>query len=96
MEAHLGMTISIHTKDDDHPDQGVRGRNRNAGAGRDGGHRKMYRWVQKKTCFLVMVTVKFGFDFSFSTESRGSTGTTHGLGSPKNWFSALQLCHLGM
>lgn len=51
---------------------------------------------RKKLAVLVMVTVKFGFDFSFSTESRGSIGTTHGLGSPKNWFSALQLCDLGM
>lgn len=33
---------------------------------------------------LVMVTVKFSFDFSFPTESRGSTGTKHGLWSPEN------------
>ena len=69
---------------------------RNAGTRRDMGHSKVCKWVQKKTAVLAMVTVKFGFDFSFSTESRGSIGTTHGLGSPKNWFSALQLCHLGM
>ena len=89
MEAHLGMRVIIHMKDGDRPDQEVSGRNRNAGTWREMGHRKVYKWVQKKPAVLVMVTVKFGFDFSFSTESRGSIGTTHELGSPKNWFSAL-------
>ena len=54
-------------KDGDRPDQGVSGRDRNAGTWREMGHRKVYKWVQKKPAVLVMVTVKVGFDFSFST-----------------------------
>lgn len=51
MEAHLGMTIIIHMKDDDHPDQGVSGRKRNIGTWREMGHRKIYKWAQKKLLF---------------------------------------------
>ena len=95
MEAHLGVTVIIHMKDEDHPDQGSVAE---IGIQAHGERWDIGKYVSglRKNSVLVMVTVKFGFEFSFSTESRGSTGTTHGLGSPKNWFSPLQLCHLGM
>lgn len=51
MEAHLGVTVIIHMKDEDHPDQGVSDRNRNTGTWREMGHRKICKWAQKKLCF---------------------------------------------
>lgn len=97
MEAHLGMTIVLHMKDDDRPDQGVSGRNRNAGTWREMGHRKVYKWVQKKTAVLVMVTVNLVLILAFPLKAGAVLGQHMGLEVQKVGFwlssSAIWACY---